>query len=510
MSTNFNNLEIIYIANSISSEMGINPEDLFTALAEVIKATARVQYGQFIEMEVIIDRKTGGIKLYRTMEVLTDQDYELNEERAKFIPLTEARKIRPDITVGEIISDELPPLDMSRMTAYTAKGLIITKLRELEINRQYNQLANKVGEIVQGVVRSLDKKGATISIDGIEAYISRSHMIKGDNYRPGDRIKVHLVKLEKSPYDLIMHLSRTHNEFLSKLLYNEVPEIQDNLIEIKGVVRDPGSRAKIAVFSPDRLIDPVGSCIGIKGSRIQGVIGELSGERIDVIRWHSDLEQYLVNCFIPVQVLKVAIDEENNSAEIQVMDKDLSSVIGRHGQNIKLISKLTNLQINVYSQSHFNQEESEEEDDLTRLTNSLDIDELLAQLLIAEGLPTPEAIIKAGEDKIAEIEGLDESIAAELVLRATESLEDKPDFTSTIPTPIQAKKIQPEEDSIALMQEIRKTLHHAGINSLQAIAEMSVDELQSLLEESNIIVPKTKLEEVISDLRQKLFFNLAK
>jgi N utilization substance protein A len=511
MSTNFKNTEILHVIDAISREKAIQSEDLFTALEEVIKSTARAQYGQFIEMEVVLDKKTGNINLYRTMEVLSDEDYEAtSEERPKFISLTEAQKVNPEIAIGEKISSELPPLDMSRMTAYTAKGLIITKLRELEINRQYNQLIDKVGEIVQGVVMSLDKKGATLSIDRVEAYISRSHMIKGDNYRQGDRIKVYLVKVEKTPYDLIMHLSRTHNEFLAKLLYNEVPEIQDGLIEVKGVMRDPGSRAKLAVYSPDRMIDPVGSCIGIKGSRIQGVISELSGERIDVIRWHPDLEQYLVNCFLPVQVLKVLIDEENNKAEIQVMDKDLSSVIGRQGQNIKLISKLANLQINVYSQSHFNnlEELDESEDEVTKLINALDIDELLAQLLISEGLFSPEDIMRAGEDRISEIEGLDEAIASELVLRAKESLEERPSFIS-LPSSHATRKPSQEDDTISLMNEIRKTLHHAGITNLQALADMSVDELQGLLAEANVTVPRSKLEEIISDLREKLFFHLA-
>ncbi len=517
MSTkSFKNTEILYVIDAIAREKSINVDDLFSALEEVIKTTAKTQYGNSENICVRLDKKTGNVELYRSIEVVSDADFKDAEDKSHIISLKEAKKKNPDIELGEAIEDHLPPLDMSRMSAYVAKGLIVTKLKELEINKQYDQLKDRVGEIVQGMIRSIDKKGATLLIEGIECYISRSHMIRGDSFKAGDRMKAYLVKVEKAPNEIVLQLSRTHGEFLSKLMKNEVPEMQDGLIEVKSVIRDPGSRAKVAVYSPDKDIDPIGSCIGIKGSRIQAVTAELSGERIDVVRWSPDDAQYIINCFAPIQLLRIIMDEDNNNADIEVMDKDLSAVIGRQGQNIKLISKLTGVHINVNAERERNLvQESSSDEHLERLMNALDIDELLAQLLISEGYKTAASIIKAGEAKIAQIEGLDEAIAGELVLRAQEYIaqndesEDEKAITPAALTQRPDSRKKAEDENSILMKDIRNTLAHAGITSLQAIAEMSGEELEEILEGSNLHIPRHKLDEIVMNLRNKLFFNVS-
>ena len=499
--------------DSIAREKSISADELFNALEGVIEATAKMQYGASENIDVRLNRKSGNMELYRILRVVSDDEYEAVQDRMGLIPLTLARKIRNDIVPGEAIEEALPPLDMSRMSAHTAKKLIAEKLKEIEIEKHYNQLQDKVGEIVQGMIKNIDKRGATVMVDGVEGYIPRSQMIKSDNFKAGDRMKAYLMKIEKGQYEVMMTLSRTCGEFLGKLMKNEVPEMQDGLIEIKAIVRDPGSKAKIAVYSPDRTIDAVGSCVGVKGSRIQAVISELGGERIDVVRWAPELSQYIINCFNPVQLLRVAVDEEHNSIDIEVMDKDLSPIIGRQGQNIKLTSRLLDMSINVNPERHV-VEINNSDEVLHKLMEALDIDDLLAHLLISEGYKTPQEMIKAGEAKIAKIDGLDESIANELILRAQEHIEqsdeeelDKP-IASASPQPKQ-REVKNEENEVSfIINEIRNALQHAGITTLQAIAEMSVDELQEILEESNVFIPKEKLEMVIMNLRQKLFFNI--
>jgi N utilization substance protein A len=515
----FKNTEILYVIDTIAREKSISADELFNALEGVIEATAKMQYGASENISVRLDRKSGNIELYRILRVVTDEEYESIEDRTGLIPLTLAQKVRVNIVPGEAIEEALPQLDMSRMSAYVAKKLIVEKLKEIEIERHYNQLQGKVGEIVQGMIRSIDRRGATVMIDGVEGYIPRSQMIKSDNFKVGDRMKAYLVKIEKGLYEVIMTLSRTCGEFLGKLMRNEVPEMQDDLIEIKAIVRDPGSKSKVVVYSPDRTIDSVGSCVGVKGSRIQAVISELGGERIDVIRWSPELSQYITNCFHPIQLLRIVVDEEHHSIDIEVMDKDLSPVIGRQGQNIKLTSRLLDMSINVNPERNV-VETNNEDEVLHKLMDALDIDDLLAHLLISEGYKTPQEMIKAGEIKIAKIDGLDEVIANELLLRAQEYIEqsdegeqddaekfDKP-IASASPQPKQREVKHEENEVTFVINEIRNALQHGGINSLQAIAEMSTDELQELLEDSNVFIQREKLEMVIMNLREKLFFNL--
>lgn len=509
---NFKNTEILYVIDAIAREKAINSDELFNALEEVIKATAKMQYGESENIEVRLDKKSGHIELFRSLKVVTDQDYEESDDRSGLISLTVAKKIKNDVQIDEIVEDELPQLDMSRMSAYTAKKLIVEKLKEIEIEKHYTQLQDKVGEIVQCIVRNIDKRGATVIVDGVEGYIPRSQMIKSDNFKAGDRMKAYLVKIEKGLYEVIMTLSRTSGEFLGKLMFNEVPEMQDGLIEIKAIVRDPGSKAKVSVYASDRTIDAVGSCVGVKGSRIHAVISELGGERIDVVRWAPELHQYIINCFHPIQLIKFSVDEEYNSVNIEVMDKDLSPVIGRQGQNIKLLSRLLDMSINV-NPERYSVDTHSSDDALQKLMESLDIDDLLAHLLISEGYKTPQDIIKAGESKVAKIDGLDEAIADELILRAQEYIaqnEEESPIATAPPQSFQSQTRKQEEDEIIfIIQEIKNALHHAGINSSQAIADMSVDELQETLEASNVFIKREKLEKVIMNLREKLFFNLS-
>jgi N utilization substance protein A len=522
MSTkNIKNREALSIISLVASEKSINADDVFAALEEAIKATTKAQYGNVENICVRMDKKTGNIELYRAIKVVSDEDFEVAEDQSIVIALSVAKKHDKNINIDDIIEDPLPPLDTSRSTAQIAKGLIASKFKELEINTQYEQLKDRVGDIVQGLVRSIDKKGATLFIEGSEFFMSRSHMIKGDNFKNGDRMKVYLVKVEKSKNEIIMHLSRTHNDFLSKLLKNEVPEIQDQLIEIKDIIRDPGSRAKVAVYAADKSVDPIGSCIGIKGSRVQAVTSELAGERIDIVKWSPDTAQYIINCFAPIQILKIIMDEEHNSADIEVMDKDLSAVIGRQGQNIKLISKLTGVHVNVNAGRNASRNNDEIDiNNLSELMHALDIDELLAQLLFTEGYKTVNSLIKAGEHKIAQVEGLDEGIAQELILRAQEYIAQNDeiiDENSPIINPAETPayddkpvrdKVQ-DNDNLTLMKEIRNALGHAGISNLRSIAEMSGEELQSILEESNVYIPRSKLDEIIMKLRNEIFFNVA-
>lgn len=510
----FKNTEILYVIDAIAREKSINSDELFAALEEVIKSTAKMQYGTSDDISVKLDKKTGKMELYRKLTIVSNIDYEKADDKAKIVALDTAKKLKADAVVDDVLEEELPPLDMSRMSAYIAKKLIVEKLKELEINRQYDQLKNRVGEIVLCTIRTSDRRGATVVVEGIEGYIPRSQMLRGDNFKIGDRMKAYLVKIEKGTHEVAMTLSRTHNDFLSKLIRNEVPEIQDGLIEIKAIVRDPGSKAKVAVYAPDKVIDAVGSCIGVKGSRIQSVISELCGERIDVVRWSPDIGQYIINCFYPIQLLKVFVDEESHSVDIEAMNKDLSAVIGRQGQNIRLISRLTNMNINLNRHA----DEGDNDDKvLSALMQALDIDDLLAHLLISEGYKSPSDIMHAGAENIGKIEGLDEVIAQELVLRASENLANKNESETAAESLAAAKPPQtnksehkPEDDIPFIINEIKHALHHAGVTNLQSIAEMSVDELQQILKESNLHVSKENLTRLIMNLREKLFFNIAK
>ena len=330
--------------------------------------------------------------------------------------------------IGEIIQELLPPLEIGRLAAQSAKQIITVKLKEIERNKQYNEFKDRVGDIVNGIVEKIEARNIIIKIGSAEAVLKKEYMLKSDNYRQGDRVRAYLLNLDKDSKGPMIILSRTHNEFLAMLFKQEVPEIYDRIIEVKGVARDPGSKSKIAVYSSDKGVDAVGSCVGIRGSRVQSITNELRGEKIDIIQWSSDVASFAINALAPAQVSKVIIDEEQNKMEVIVPDDNQSQAIGRRGQNVRLASDLIGWKVDILTEEIESKRRQEEFGTITtEFMEHLNLEEILAQLLASEGFTSIKELAEAEVSEISSIEGLDEEIAKELIERAQEYLKENKD-----------------------------------------------------------------------------------
>ncbi len=416
MAVSANRLELLQIADAVAREKVIDKQIVLDAMADAIAKAARSRYGAETDIHAEINGKTGELRLSRHLLVVDDAALE-NDSRE--IALSEARKRNPAAQEGDAISETLPPFDFGRIAAQSAKQVIVQKVRDAERDRQYQEYKDRIGEVVNGVVKRVEYGNVIADLGRGEAIVRRDEMIPRETFRPGDRIRAYLFDVRREARGPQVFLSRTHPQFMAKLFAQEVPEIYDGIVTIQAVARDPGSRAKIAVISRDSSIDPVGACVGMRGSRVQAVVGELQGEKIDIIPWSQDQATFIVNALQPAEVVKVVLDEDADRIEVVVPDDQLSLAIGRRGQNVRLASQLTGWDIDILTEAEESERRQKEFAERTELfMNALDVDEVVGQLLASEGFRTVEELAYVDAGEVSSIEGFDEDTAAEIQARA--------------------------------------------------------------------------------------------
>ena len=466
-----NKAELIAIANSVASEKMIDKAIVIEAMEDAIQRSARARYGAENDIRAKLDPDTGDLRLWRVVEVV-----EVVEDYFKQVDLKAARKLQADAVVGDFIVDPLPAIDLGRIDAQSAKQVIFQKVRDAERERQYNEFHNRAGEIITGVVKSVEFGHVVVNLGRAEGVIRRDQQIPREVVRVGDRVRALILNVRRENRGPQIFLSRAHPEFMKKLFAQEVPEIYDGIIEIKAAARDPGSRAKIGVISHDGSIDPVGACVGMKGSRVQAVVQEMQGEKIDIIPWSEDTATFVVNALQPATVSRVVIDEDEERIEVVVPDDQLSLAIGRRGQNVRLASQLTGKAIDIMTEADASEKRQREFVQRSELfQNELDVDETLSQLLVAEGFTELEEVAYVGIDELASIEGFDDELAQELQSRAQEALERREAAAR------EERRSLGVEDALAeiphLTEAMLVTLGKAGIKTLDDLADLATDEL---------------------------------
>ncbi|SFO94522.1 transcription termination factor NusA [Tranquillimonas alkanivorans] len=421
--TSANQLELLQTAEAVAREKMIDPGLVVEAMEESLSRAAKSRYGSEMDIRVKIDRKTGRATFTRVRTVVADD--ELENYQAE-LTVEQAKQYMENPQIGDEIRDEVPPVEMGRIAAQSAKQVILQKVREAERDRQYEEFKDRAGTIINGVVKREEYGNVIVDIGRGEGILRRNEKIGRESYRPNDRIRCYIKDVRREARGPQIFLSRTAPEFMAELFKMEVPEIYDGIIEIKAVARDPGSRAKIGVVSYDGSIDPVGACVGMRGSRVQAVVNELQGEKIDIIPWNEDMPTFLVNALQPAEVSKVVLDEEAERIEVVVPDDQLSLAIGRRGQNVRLASQLTGLDIDIMTEEEESQRRQAEFEERTKLfMDTLDLDEFFAQLLVSEGFTNLEEVAYVEQDELLVIEGVDEDTAAELQARARDYIEEQ-------------------------------------------------------------------------------------
>jgi len=421
--TSANQLELLQTAEAVAREKMIDPALVIEAMEESLARAAKSRYGAEMDIRVSIDRKTGRATFTRVRTVIDPETEELENYQAQMTP-EQARQYLEDPKPGDEFIEEVPPVDMGRIAAQSAKQVILQKVREAERDRQFEEFKDRAGTIINGQVKREEYGNVIVDVGTGEAVLRRNEKIGRESYRPNDRIRCYIKDVRREPRGPQIFLSRTAPEFMAELFKMEVPEIYDGIIEIKAVARDPGSRAKIAVISYDSSIDPVGACVGMRGSRVQAVVNELQGEKIDIIPWNEDQATFLVNALQPAEVSKVVIDEDAQRIEVVVPDEQLSLAIGRRGQNVRLASQLTGLDIDIMTEEQESARRQAEFEERTKLfVDTLDLDEFFAQLLVSEGFTNLEEVAYVELDELLVIDGIDEDTANELQARARDHIE---------------------------------------------------------------------------------------
>ena len=419
--TSANQLELLQTAEAVAREKMIDPDLVIQAMEDSLARAAKSRYGAEMDIRVKIDRKTGRATFARIRTVVEDEAVENHHAQ---ITVKQAKSYLKDPQIGDEVIDEVPPVDLGRIAAQSAKQVILQKVREAERDRQFDEFKDRKGTIINGVVKREEYGNIIVDIGRGEGILRRNEKIGRESYRPNDRIRAYIKDVRRETRGPQVFLSRTDPFFMAELFKMEVPEIYDGIIEIKAVARDPGSRAKIAVISYDNAIDPVGACVGMRGSRVQAVVNELQGEKIDIIPWNQDQATFLVNALQPAEVSKVVIDEEAGKIDVVVPDEQLSLAIGRRGQNVRLASQLTGLDIDIMTESDDSAKRQAEFAERTKLfMETLDIDEMMAQLLVSEGFTNLEEVAYVDQDELLSIDGFDEGTAGELQARARDYLE---------------------------------------------------------------------------------------
>ena len=466
-----NKAELLAIADAVAREKIIDKAIVIEAMEDAIQRAARARYGAENDIRAKIDTDTGDLRLWRVVEVVEEV-----EDHFKQVDLKQGQKLQDGASIGDFIVDPLPPIEFGRIAAQASKQVIFQKVREAERERQYDEFKDRAGEIITGVVKRVEFGHIVVDLGRAEGVIRRDAQIPREIVRVGDRIRSLILKVVRENRGPQIFLSRAHPDFMRKLFAQEVPEIYDGIIEIKAAARDPGSRAKIGVISHDGSIDPVGACVGMKGSRVQAVVQEMHGEKIDIIPWSDDLATFVVNALQPASVSRVVLDEEEERIEVVVPDDQLSLAIGRRGQNVRLASQLTGSAIDIMTEDESNEKRQAEfmlRSDMFQA--ELDVDETLSQLLVAEGFSELEEVAYVDPAEIAAIEGLDEEIAGELQSRAVEALEKREEAARN-----RRKELGVEDDLIDmpyLTEAMLVTLGEAGIKTLDDLADLATDEL---------------------------------
>lgn len=416
-----NRLELLQIADSVAREKTIDKKIVIEAMEDAIQKAAKSRYGSENDIRCEIDPKTGEAKLTRVLAVV-----DVVENDSTQVNLEDALKRNPDAKVGDFIAETLPPLEFGRVAAQNAKQVIVQKVREAERDRQFSEFKDRIGEIPNGTVKRVEYGNVIVDLGRAEGIIRRDEMIPRENVRLGDRIRAYIYDVRREQRGPQIFLTRARSEFMAKLFAQEVPEIYDGVVEIKSVARDPGSRAKIAVISKDSSIDPVGACVGMRGARVQAVVNELQGEKVDIIQWNPEAASFIVNALAPAEVTKVVLDEDSNRIEVVVPEAQLSLAIGRRGQNVRLASQLTGWDIDILTEQEESERRQKEFGERTQLLmDSLDVDEVIAQLLVTEGFASIEEVAFVDLSEIAHIEGFDEDTAEQIQTRAREYLEQQ-------------------------------------------------------------------------------------
>jgi N utilization substance protein A len=467
--------ELLQVADAVAREKGIEAAEVIEAMEQAIQKAGRAKYGQEHDIRAEIDRKTGEIRLRRFLTVADPVENEFTE-----VSVTDAKVRDPQAEVGQEFSDDLPPIDLGRIAAQTAKQVIVQKVRDAERSRQFEEYKDRTGEIINGIVKRNEFGNVTVDLGRAEALLRRDETLPRESFRNGDRVRAYIYDVRQEPRGPQIFISRSHPQFMAKLFGQEVPEIYDGIIEIKAVARDPGSRAKIAVISHDNSIDPVGACVGMRGSRVQAVVGELQGEKIDIIPWSQDTATFVVNALAPAEVTKVVLDEDQHRIEVVVPDEQLSLAIGRRGQNVRLASQLTGWDIDILTEEEESQRRQEEFRQRSQLfIDALDVDDVIAHLLVAEGFTSIEQIAYVPLEDLAEIEGFDEEVAEELRNRAGQHLEEQDQRFD------EQRKELGVVDEIAAIEGVSPAilvrLGEKEVKSLDDLADLASDELIEML-----------------------------
>lgn len=497
MDTSIFRPELLLVADAVSREKGIEREEVLDAMEQAIQKAGRAKYGYEKDIRATIDRRTGEVRLARWTEVVRSVE---NEDTQ--IALDIARRLRSDLREGEYIIDPLPPIDFGRIAAQTAKQVIVQRVREYERKRQYNEFKDRIGEIVNGTVKCVEYGNLLVEIGSAEALLRRDELIPRETFRNSDRVRAYIYDVRNEARGPQIFLSRTHPAFLAKLFAQEVPEIYDGIIEIKAVARDPGSRAKMAVFSRDTAIDPIGACVGVRGSRVQAVVSELQGEKVDIIPWSAEAATFVVNALAPVEVTKVVMDEEGGRVEVVVPDDQLSLAIGRRGQNVRLASQLTRRDIDVLTELEESERRQKEFQHRTsQFVEALDIDDVIAGFLVTEGFHSIEELAYADPEELSNIEGFDEFIVRELIRRAEAYLADQENILEK-----RRQELGVADDLAALevfTNRMLVTLGEKGIKTLDNLADLSGDELVEILGED--ILDEESANNIIMSARAHWF-----
>ncbi|TCS65057.1 transcription termination factor NusA [Varunaivibrio sulfuroxidans] len=494
--------ELLTVADAVARDKSIDRDEVLEAMEQAIQRAGRSKYGHEHDIRAHIDRTTGEITLARYIEVVAD-DAEIDpESEAAQLVLSEALKRKPDAEVGAFIVDPLPPIDFGRIAAQTAKQVIVQKVREAERKRQYAEYKDRIGEVVNGIVKRVEFGNVVVDMGRGEGLMRRDDTIPREHFNNGDRVRAYIKDVREEQRGPQIFLSRTAPEFMAKLFAQEVPEIYDGIIEIKAVARDPGSRAKLAVISNDSSIDPVGPCIGMRGSRVQAVVSELQGEKIDIIQWSADPAMFLVNALAPAEVAKVVLDEDNNKIEVVVPEDQLSLAIGRRGQNVRLASQLTGWDIDILTEDEESERRQEENRKRSQLfVDALDIDEVIAQLLLTEGFTSVDEVAFVPVDDLAEIEGFDMSVAEELRERARAYLAQREE---DIARRLEELGISDEVKALeGFTPAMLVKLGDSGVKTLDDLGDLAGDELVEILAEDGI--GETQANEIIMAARAHWF-----
>ncbi|KUR80888.1 transcription termination factor NusA [Novosphingobium sp. FSW06-99] len=466
-----NRAELLAIANAVASEKMIDKSIVIEAMEEAIQKSARNRYGAENDIRAKLDPRTGDLRLWRVVEVVEEV-----EDYFKQVDIKQAEKLQPGAAVGDFIVDPLPAVELGRIDAQSAKQVIFQKVRDAERERQFEEFKDRVNEVITGVIKSVEFGHVIVNLGRAEGVIRRDQQIPREVPRVGERVRALVMKVERTNRGPQIFLSRAHPEFMKKLFAQEVPEIYDGIIEIKAAARDPGSRAKIGVISRDSSIDPVGACVGMKGSRVQAVVQELQGEKIDIIPWSEDTATFVVNALQPATVSRVVIDEEESRIEVVVPDDQLSLAIGRRGQNVRLASSLTGSAIDIMTEAEASEKRQKEFTERSKtFEEELDVDETLSQLLVAEGFSELEEVAYIDISELSNIDGFDDELAGELQNRALEALERREEGQR------EERRNLGVEDALAelphLTEAMLVTLGKAGIKTLDDLADLSTDEL---------------------------------